>query len=712
MKTTPSGRRDRTYAMSSVSSGQRMRSLPSPRSRFALVVLLAFSLSLGILSFSGVACADTAAEAALLASSVNAPTLTVSAGGTVQWSPIALESSYGVAISNAERGATNRVTRYLTIAREPGETQSYTPTLEPGETVYIGVSADGGATWSEEEATVSAPVAEPKAPKLSVVGGTVQWSPMGTESSYGVAISNDVRGAADRVTHYLTIPRQAGDTQSYTPKLEPGETVYVGVTTNEGETWSEREATVSAPSLEPEPEPESEPAPQPEPEPEPAPELEPEPESAPKPVETETTTPDVPAPVLSVHGNTLSCKDLPGVTGYTLATVRNATTTRDTTYRAITGTSFTPPAVPGQTINYGLAARTPVGGPWALEVSITYPPATTPPPPSEPPTSPATFGLPFVKGVDANLQGWGINNLPAIASEMNSLGVSWEREDLSWESVEPQKGVFNWSGFDKTVAAAKEHNITILPIVGYAPSWTGPTNSAAYAEFVSAAVARYGPGTSANLQWWELWNEPYFAYAWSGHTPEPEAYGRDALAAAQAAKAVAPSVKLLVAADYQESAQTGGSSSEEKTWVNDMFAAAPTLGKWIDGVSVHPYGGDPALPLKEAGGYLDTGGTWGFQRIDTIHSKFLAHGANVPFWITEEGWSTWDMSEETVAHNYADLFPQIKARPWIRALFPFGLREGTAHPTNDQAGYGLLKFGTWQPKASWTIIQEGFKTLN
>ncbi|HEY7831456.1 MAG TPA: beta-galactosidase [Solirubrobacteraceae bacterium] len=701
--------------MSSVSSGQRMRSLHRLRLRSTLAVLLVAGLFVGLLSCAGVASADpateaaNAAEAALLSSGVDAPALTVS-GGTVQWTPVALESSYSVAISNAERGATNRVTRYLTIERAPGGTQSYTPKLEPGETVYVGVSADGGATWSEEEATVSAPVSEPTAPTLSVHGGTVQWKSLGPESSYGVAISNDVRGASDRVTHYLTLPRQSGEAQSYTPKLEAGETLYVGVTADSGETWSPAEVTVSAPASEPEPEPE------PQPEPEPAPELEPEPEPAPEPKEPEAPTPIPSAPVLSVHGTTLTWKAIPGVSGYTLATIRNATTTRNTTYRAIGAANFvTPPAVPGQTISYGLAARTPVGGPWAQEVSITYPPPTKPPPseppPSEPPPSP-TFGLPFVKGVDANLQGWGINNLPQIAAEMNSLGVNWEREDLSWGSIEPQKGVFNWSGFDRTVAAAKERGITILPIVGYAPSWTGPTNSAAYAEFVAAAVARYGPGTSANLQWWELWNEPYFAYAWSGHTPEPEAYGRDALAAAQAAKAVAPSVKLLVAADYQESSQTGGSSSEQKTWVNDMFAAAPTLGKWIDGVSVHPYGGDPALSLKEAGGYLDTSGKWGFQRIDTVRGKFLAHGVNVPFWITEEGWSTWDMSEETVARNYADLFPQIKARPWIRALFPFGLREGTAHPTNDQAAFGLLKFGTWQPKASWTFIQEGFKTLN
>lgn len=321
-----------------------------------------------------------------------------------------------------------------------------------------------------------------------------------------------------------------------------------------------------------------------------------------------------------------------------------------------------------------------------------------------------TFGEPFVKGVDTNLQGWGVGAVGQIASEMSSLGVNWAREDLSWSSVESQKGVFNWTGFDQTLAAARENGITILPIVGYAPSWASASDSADYAAFVKAAVERYGPGTAANLRWWELWNEPYFAYAWSGKTPEPEAYARDALAAAQAAKSVSPSVKLLIAADYQGSAQVGGSTQWQTSWIDDMFTAAPTLGKWIDGVSVHPYGDDPALPVATTGGWEDASGNWAFGRIDTIRAKFLAHGVDVPFWITEVGWSTSEVSEATQAQDYTDLAPQITARPWIRALFPYCLREFNSTP-DKESQFGLLRYGTWEPKPAFYEIQAGFKTL-
>lgn len=422
-------------------------------------------------------------------------------------------------------------------------------------------------------------------------------------------------------------------------------------------------------------------------------------------------------------------------------------------YSEVGTTSITPPPVLGQTVKYSV--RTAVSGSkWAPEVAIHYSAMTrhgkgtagaehshhrteeptestsaeTPPesgssttegslPTEAPPTTGTSstpeaspsFG-PFIKGVDTNLEGWGVNAVPQIAAEMSELGVSWEREDLAWSEAEPKKGVFEWSRFDKIVAAAKENGITILPVLSYAPSWARPTDASAYAAFVKAAVKRYGPGTSANLKWWELWNEPYFAYAWSGHTPEPEAYARDYAAAAEAAKSVSPSVKLLIAADYQDSPQTGGTTPWETSWISDMFTAVPRLGKLIDGVSVHPYGDNPSLSLAKPGGWLDANGEWAFQRIDTIHEKFIQHGVNVPFWITEEGWSTAAVSESEQAEFYANLIPQVIARPWIRALFPFCLREFLSSPTKESQ-FGLLKFGTWQPKPAFYALQKGLARI-
>ncbi len=333
-----------------------------------VAVVVGLTCLFGLLPASG-ALADNSTPLA----TIGAPVLTVS-GDTVQWSSIALESNYRVAISNDVRGAADRLTTYLWAPRTPGEIQSYTPTVPPGETVYVGISADGGITWSQQEATVTGPAPpeqEPEstpsvpAPALSVSGGTVHWSTGGAGGDYRVAISNDVRGAADRLTTYLWVQRAPGEIQSYTPTVPPGETVYVGVSADGGISWSQQEAAVTGrtpgpPAPEPEPEPKPEPEPTPEPEPEPTPEPEP--------------ILSLSAPVLNVRGDTLSWPAVPGAKSYELATILNPTTTRNTTYTVVTGTSITPPALPGQTVSYGLAANSAIAqGPWAHEVSISYP---------------------------------------------------------------------------------------------------------------------------------------------------------------------------------------------------------------------------------------------------------------------------------------------------------------------------------------------------
>jgi hypothetical protein len=88
------------------------------------------------------------------------PALSVS-GQTVQWNAVDGESYYVVAISNLPRGASGRTTQYLTLPRKSNEPQTYTPTLQPGQTVYVGVRADNNNTWSTEEAAVSAPIEKP-----------------------------------------------------------------------------------------------------------------------------------------------------------------------------------------------------------------------------------------------------------------------------------------------------------------------------------------------------------------------------------------------------------------------------------------------------------------------------------------------------------------------------------------------------------------------
>jgi len=108
---------------------------------------VAVTLLLGLLAGAPAASAD-------LPPGGLSPSLQV-AGGTVSWLPVGVETSYRVAISTAPRGSDDRSTEYLTVPRSAGETQYLRPQLGPNQTVYVGVSADGGVLWSAKEAVVS-----------------------------------------------------------------------------------------------------------------------------------------------------------------------------------------------------------------------------------------------------------------------------------------------------------------------------------------------------------------------------------------------------------------------------------------------------------------------------------------------------------------------------------------------------------------------------
>jgi len=91
------------------------------------------------------------------------------------------------------------------------------------------------------------------------------------------------------------------------------------------------------------------------------------------------------APVITVSGNTLSWTRIAGINTYVF--VRKVPGQTDQ-YSVISGTSITPPVVPGVTVRYSVRTTVWWSG-WASEVSIAYPPASGQPEPGSGKAAPA-----------------------------------------------------------------------------------------------------------------------------------------------------------------------------------------------------------------------------------------------------------------------------------------------------------------------------------
>src|ERR1700686_3329930 len=168
------------------------------------------------------------------------------------------------------------------------------------------------------------------------------------------------------------------------------------------------------------------------------------------------------APVLSVEGNTVSWTALPGVTTYSFAIVRNPATTRDTSYVTVTGTSYTPLPIPGETVNYGVAALMPLKGAWAKEVSITYPAVPSPT---------VLFSPGLVSGSE-----------PLDLESAGKLGAKIVR--LEWDISDPP------SKLEPVIAAYAARGIRVAPLAGFyarIPTTAEALNLATWAKTYGSA---------------------------------------------------------------------------------------------------------------------------------------------------------------------------------------------------------------------------------
>lgn len=298
-------------------------------------------------------------------------------------------------------------------------------------------------------------------------------------------------------------------------------------------------------------------------------------------------------------------------------------------------------------------------------------------------------------------------------------GATIARDDFQWSIIEPRRGQYDWSQPDAIVAAAAGGGLRTLPILGGTPAWAGPdenampTDPADYARFATRVVERYGPGgvfwrehpkldPALAIEWFELYNEPYLQPT-NPDGPDPAAYARTVRAAVPAARAANPRARFLLAAD------TTGVNREgrETPWLTALYDAVPDLGRYFDGVAVHPYADEQSPTRYRSGGRE----RWQTPRIEEMRETLVDRGeARKPMWITEIGWSTCDGGEECVderrqARNLAETFDLASNRwRYVEAVLVYTLGDFPAPPKAKEGSFGILR-SDLTPKPSWGVLQ-------
>jgi hypothetical protein len=401
-----------------------------------------------------------------------------------------------------------------------------------------------------------------QAPRLSTSGRRLVWTRVARINSY--VLVRRVAGLGDQfsVVHGTSV----------TPPPVPGQTVRYSVRTLAWWSAWAAEQSISYPAA-------------------------PQPVKAPDPKA---------APLIRAFGRTLTWNAMPGVKAYVLVSRAPG---RPDQYTEVSGTSVTPPAVPGATVRYSV--RTAVeGSAWAPEVAIGYPSTPVPPPPVPPPTPP--------KSSPAEPGGFqpGLNSGPQLAIDVPGAAT------LGAKLVRIEFGIGTpAASLAPVIAGYAAKGIRVLPLAGF----YGTLPSTPAAQNLAGWASTYGPGGSfwagrpdgqLAIRSIEFGNETSYGYqygdgAGSGsYSARAQTYAVRLKQAAQAISATGAKVGLLAQADDW----TGH-------WVDGMYSAVPDLSSYVGGWTIHPYG---------------TG--WPTRMKDLIQQT-ASHGApaSIPIDVTEWG---------------------------------------------------------------------------
>lgn len=206
-----------------------------------------------------------------------------------------------------------------------------------------------------------------------------------------------------------------------------------------------------------------------------------------------------------------------------------------------------------------------------------------------------------------------VNEVVREAAQAEQMGARWIRGDFNWNIFEKKPGEWNFSQADQIVKIAREHRLSILPILDFQPKWRYPAwkHPDAWADFVRRIVTRY----RNDLRYWEVWNEEDGTTFWP-ENPGPTTYVPFLKRTWEEIKKIDPALQVVY----------GGTSGIPMDFIEGTFKLG--AGNYFDVMSVHPYWfrGVPEGLVP---------------RLQALKKLMAQYGLqNKPIWFTEIGWSS------------------------------------------------------------------------
>lgn len=302
---------------------------------------------------------------------------------------------------------------------------------------------------------------------------------------------------------------------------------------------------------------------------------------------------------------------------------------------------------------------------------------------------------------------------------LEEAGFRYIRQVFPWEDIErPYKGRYwndlaqesTWRKYDRLVALAEQHNLTIIARLERPPPWAyadgrppadgrhqgPPARLEDFGDFAYAVAQRY----RGSVRIFQIWNEPNLHGEWWPGNPDPAAYVAMLGVASQRIREANPEA-IIVAAVLAPTLETGPRNLSELLFLEAMYEHGGA--GYFDVASTASYGLWHAPDDRYAAPHRTN-----FSRAILFREVMVRHGdAAKPIWAGEYGWvslppnwqgrpSEWgNVSEETQAHyTVAGMQRAQREWPWMPMINLWHFYWPQAHPDDPTQHFAVVDAGS------------------
>ncbi|MDE2818140.1 MAG: beta-galactosidase [Chloroflexota bacterium] len=310
-------------------------------------------------------------------------------------------------------------------------------------------------------------------------------------------------------------------------------------------------------------------------------------------------------------------------------------------------------------------------------------------------------------------------------SVAGDLGLTWVKQEVRWELMEPEQGQIDWSALDLLMRSAEKYAVKLLLSVVTAPDWARepgvvlerhgpPADPQVYADFLAAILERY-PGRIHAI---EIWKAQNIDREWTSVNGLNAAdYVKLLQTSYETIKAIEPGLIVISGALSPTGVNDGVRAYDDFNYMDQLINAgvldwADCVGARHNGYNIGPdyrYNEIPDDPTASFRGPFDNPHhSWSFRStLEGYANRIRAAGKDTQLCVTKFGWPSaedleglregFDFAYDNTLEEQAEWIPQAMSNmadwDFVWLAFIWNLNYGPQADwavDNDNVPYSLI----------------------